>query len=259
MPLDTVSLSSLSSSLHFDGEILEGQREVLNDTASNVSVRSAVPSASSDATANREQNGEPGGWRELVEGSLSSQAIPPLALSPPSVSQNAHTRPWAGSGAHWTMRRLEQVRSASSMSGDSGNTRFTSQSLRQAANDYREGRRNEAQLENSLSVATEMGSAGPFRSSNSYVQDRSAPLSRSLIFCCSLAMNGETHPHAAVGLASLSSPQPLRRTAETEAFQLLDGVWSNSNIASVQGMSREMEFMERSLQERSVEVVPVGP
>jgi len=158
-----------------------------------------------------------------------------------------------------------QVCSASPMSGDSGDMRFTSQSLCQVANDYREGHLNEAQLENSLSVAmlemgTEMESAGPFLSSNLYMQDHSAPLSRLLIFCCSLAMNGETHPHAAASLASLSSPQPLRRMAEMEAFQLLDGVWSNSNIASVQGMSREMEFMERSLQEHSIEVVPdVGP
>jgi len=93
MPFGTVSLGSLSSSLHFDGKSLEGQRKVLNDTTSNVSVWSAVPSASSDATTNQEQNSEPGGWCKLVEGSLLSQVIPPLALSPPSVSQNAHTCP----------------------------------------------------------------------------------------------------------------------------------------------------------------------
>jgi hypothetical protein len=68
-------------------------------------------------------------------------------------------------------------------------------------------------------------------------------------------MNHETHPHTADPV-SLSSPQPLRRTAEAEAFQLLDSVWSNSNSATVQGMSREMEFMERSLLERSAEVAP---
>jgi hypothetical protein len=69
-------------------------------------------------------------------------------------------------------------------------------------------------------------------------------------------MNGELHQRAAADLVSLSSPQPVRRTAEAEAFQLLDSVWSNSNSATVQGMSREMEFMERSLLERSVDVVP---
>lgn len=68
-------------------------------------------------------------------------------------------------------------------------------------------------------------------------------------------MNHETHSHIADPV-SLSSPQPLRRTTEAEAFQLLDSVWSNSNSVTVQGMSREMESMERSLLERSAEVAP---
>jgi hypothetical protein len=146
-----------------------------NEAASNVSVRPAIPSASSDTTRNGDQtDSELGEWRELVEGSLSSQAVPALALSSPPVSHDVQARPWVGGNAHahWRMRRLEQVRSASSMSGDGGNTRYTSQSLRQTVNDYREGRLSEAQLENSLGVAmlemrAEMESAGSFRSSNS--------------------------------------------------------------------------------------------
>lgn len=214
-----------------------GQREIVNDTGSNISVRSAVASPSPGTTTTTD--GELGEWRELVEGSLSSQAVPALALSAPQVSAEAHNRPWGGGNGHWRMRRLEQIRSASSMSGEPGNTRFASQSLRQTVADYREGRLSEAQLENSLGVAmlemrAEMQSAGSFRSS---------------------ALSSAGHPHADV---SLSSPQPLRGAAEAEAFQLLDSVWSNSNSATVQGMSREMEYMERSLLERSAEVVPVS-
>jgi hypothetical protein len=145
------------------------------ETISNVSVRPAVPSASSETTANGEQtNSELGEWRELVEGSLSSQAVPVLAFSSPSAAHDVRARPWVGGNAHthWRMRRLEQFRSASSMGGDGGNTRYTSQSLRQTVNDYREGRLSEAQLENSLGVAmlemrAEMESAGSFRSPSS--------------------------------------------------------------------------------------------
>lgn len=148
---------------------------MLNEAASNVSVRPAVPSASSDTATNGEQtDSEMGEWRELVEESLSSQAVPALALSSPPVSHDAQARLWPGGNAHaqWRTRRLEQVRSASSMSGDAGNTRYASQSLRQTVNDYREGRLSEAQLENSLGVAmlemrAEMESAASFRSSSS--------------------------------------------------------------------------------------------
>lgn len=236
-----ISLGPLSSGLHFDGEIL-GQREIINDTGSNISVRSAVASPTPGTTNNSAHatEGELGEWRQLVEGSLSTQAVPVLALAAPHISTENHTRPGAAAAGNWRMRRLEQIRSASSMSGEPSTTRLVTQAVRQTLNDYREGRLSEAQLENSLGVAmlemrAEMESAGSFRSSTSFT------------------MSSAGHPHS-TGL--VSSPQPLRRTAEAEAFRLLDSVWSNSNSTTVQGMSREMEFMERSLLERSAEVVP---
>lgn len=142
-----------------------GQRELVNDAASNVSVRSAVATPSSETTndGTRDVDGELGEWRQLVEGSLSSQIVPPLALSPPQPSNETHNRPWR-------MRRLEQFRSASSMSGEPGDTLITRQSLRQTITDYREGRLSEAQLENSLGVAMmemrQMEAAGAFRAPN---------------------------------------------------------------------------------------------
>lgn len=265
-PIDTrrhprISLPPMSSGLDFDGNLLSRQAEVINDASSNVSVRSAVPSSSPETAIPARHSIEPelGEWREhineLVEGSLSSQSLPALALTPPPLSTSSQTQrnPINSSGSHPHLRptrsRASHARSASTGSGE---TFLDTAALRHQFDlrrDANGGRLASAGRDNSLAVAMAEMESDTFRAPgigrSSIIVDldqegyRSSPL-RDLLGL------SERSPRLNRGQS-----QENRLTPNTEAYRLLDGWWSESTNSAVQMMNRELEFMDRYLMERS--------
>jgi len=248
----------MSSGLNFDGSLLSGRAEVINDASSNVSVRSAVSSSLSGTALHGTQAVEPelGEWREhineLVEGSLSSRSLPTLALTPPPVS--THQRNAASLTGNQNIIRSTRSRDthARSASTGSGETFLDSTGLRQQFDLRREGnngRLASAGRDNSLAVAMAEIDSRTFRTSEN---------ARSSIIV-DLDREGDAPARDLLGLSD-RSPRLSRgqgrvdgEERNTEAYRLLDGWWPESTTAAVQMINRELEFMDRYIMERTNE------
>jgi hypothetical protein len=251
-----ISLPPMSSGLNFDGSLLSGRVEVINDASSNVSVRSAVSSSSTGTAPPGTRAVEPelGEWREhineLVEGSLSSRTLPALALTPPPVSipstRNAANLTGSQNLMRPTRSRASHARSASTGSGE---TFLDSTGLRQQFDLRREGRLASAGRDNSLAVAMAGMDSRPFRASDN---------SRSSIIV-DLDREGDLPIRDLLGLSD-RSPRLSRgqgrvdgEERNTEAYRMLDAWWPDSTTAAVQMINRELEFMDRYIMERTNE------
>lgn len=253
-----ISLPPMSSGLNFDGSLLSGRVEVINDASSNVSVRSAVSSSSSGTAPPGTRIVEPelGEWREhineLVEGSLSSRSLPALALTPPPAStlpqRNAANLTGSQNLIRPTRSRASHARSASTGSGE---TFLDSTGLRQQFDLRREGnggRLASAGRDNSLAVAMAEMDSRPFRASDN---------ARS-----SIIVDHDREGDPVRDLLGLSDRSPRLSRGQgrgdgeernTEAYRMLDAWWPESTTAAVQMINRELEFMDRYIMERTNE------
>ncbi|KAG8817738.1 Ubiquitin-conjugating enzyme 13, partial [Serendipita sp. 399] len=206
-----VSLPPLSGGLNFDSSLL-GIREPVNDASSNVSVRSAVSSPQPDVPSQNSQS-ESNTWRQELE----------------SLAESART-------IQELPASINLPQSSTAARGLRGGSGLAARLSRTVSGQNRSHARSASIGNGGVSsqgpwVETEMGGHTP-------------------------SSNPSTIPPRVIDLFRLSAESRASMATDgerstSEAFQFLDGYFSNSNAAIIEGITREMDFMEQYLLERS--------
>lgn len=248
-----VSLPPIPSGLDLDGGLL-ASREVINDASSNASVRSAVPSSSPETEVRREQATEPeiGAWREhiteLVEGSLGNRNLPALALTSPPlpISPTAQRSTRSATPNRQTIPRRSRSSASHARPASTGSseTFLDPAGWRQQ---FDVGRLASAGRDNSLALAVSELEQRNFRATQlPLVIDRDTPVPE-ILGLTESTTESRAQSRLAQSLSQLSQREGV------DAFRMLDSWFPNSTGMTIEMLSRELNFMERVINERTTE------